>query len=176
MFGSGGLVELWKHSQAVATMAQNLAMRCGADPEAAWTAGLLHDVGRIVFEKAPAPVVREEKAFVAAGFPLAYAESMIYGKDHAALGSDLLEMWGVPQEIVESVAFHHRPEATDSLLSGILYFAEDAAEGGQSGDPSREMRLSSAAALTGLERAAQFTDRHAALHAVNTRSAAGETV
>jgi len=99
---------------------------------------------------------------VNAGFPLVYAETLIYGTDHAALGRDLLAAWQVPAEIVEAVAFHHRPESTELSLAGILCIAEE---------DSRTGAMPSESLSAGMRRAAAA--RIAGLPAVSHRSSAG---
>jgi putative nucleotidyltransferase with HDIG domain len=130
LFASSTLAELWHHSRLVAANTHELAGECGYDQETAYVAGLLHDIGRLVMFGCPPEIRVAEAERIAAGFPLVYAETLVYGTDHAAIGSDLLKVWGLPAEITEAVAHHHRPESTDSLLAGILYLAEDDSVGG----------------------------------------------
>jgi len=118
LFASASLARLWDHSKLVAATAHELAGECGYDQETAYVAGLLHDVGRIITECCPPKIKVEEQSLLAAGFPLVYAETLMYGADHAALGADLLRTWQLPLEL------HHRPESTDSALAGILCLAE----------------------------------------------------
>jgi putative nucleotidyltransferase with HDIG domain len=124
LFASASLAKLWNHSKLVAATAHEIAAECGYDQEIAYVAGLLHDVGRIITERCPPKIKVEEHSLLAAGFPLMYAETLMYGTDHAALGADLLKTWQLPFELIDAVGFHHRPESTDSALAGILCLAE----------------------------------------------------
>ena len=125
LFSSGALAKLWKHSRTVGAIAHELAAECAYDQEGAYAAGLLHDIGRLVTRRAPPQVRDEEAAMLAAGFPLTYVETLLYGCDHATVGADLLEKWKLPQEMADAVRFHHRPECAGSSLAGILYLAEE---------------------------------------------------
>jgi putative nucleotidyltransferase with HDIG domain len=124
LFASKALQDLWKHSQAVADAAWEVAGSCGVDREKAYLAGLLHDIGRVGFSTFPAEYRGEEEAWIEKGFPLVYAESMAYGKDHAEFGAQLLRDWDLPTEIADAVRYHHRPEFSDSRLASVLCLAE----------------------------------------------------
>jgi putative nucleotidyltransferase with HDIG domain len=126
VFASADLRELWDHSQLVASAAFELAIAVEVDPESAWLAGLLHDIGRLGFITMPAPTRTAERRWLDARFPLVYAETLVYGLDHGELGGRLLSAWEIPQSVVAAVSMHHRPEATESRLAAALYLAEDA--------------------------------------------------
>jgi putative nucleotidyltransferase with HDIG domain len=129
LFASKPLHDLWKHSQQVADTASEAARLARVDPEAAWLAGLLHDIGRLGFSSRPAESRIAEQVWIDAGFPLVYAETLVYGTDHAALGAELLRSWDIPGSIVEAVKFHHRPECSDARLISVLFLAEDLCAG-----------------------------------------------
>jgi len=78
--------------------------------EQSYTAGLLHDVGRLVFasnlcERYTAVV----KASQENGTSVWEEERQKLGATHAEVGAYLLGLWGLSDSIVEAVAFHHRP-------------------------------------------------------------------
>jgi putative nucleotidyltransferase with HDIG domain len=126
-FASKPLQDLWEHSQAVAGEAGDLAALAGVDPETAYLAGLVHDIGRLVFVKMPAEQRIREQEWLAAGFPLCYAETLAYGLDHAAMGAQCLRGWELPEGIVEAVGLHHRPGRSVPRLNAVLTLAEDLA-------------------------------------------------
>jgi putative nucleotidyltransferase with HDIG domain len=156
LFASRALADLWNHSKTVAVHAHDLASECGYDHNIAYVAGLVHDIGRLVIQRCPAATRVEEESLRAAGFPLVYAEHLIYGADHAELGGRLLEKWNLPSDIVEAVACHHCPERTSSVLAALLNLAEDdaLADGSDttraSEDLWRRMRRAAAGKLTGI--------------------------
>ena len=125
MFASSGLQDLWQHSRKVAAVAHGLAAACQSDQESAYVAGLLHDIGRLLLWTAPAERKIAEETLHRNGFPLVYAETLLYGADHAGLGGRLLQRWAIPSHIAEAVRWHHRPESTDSKLAAILCLAEN---------------------------------------------------
>lgn len=127
LFASSTLVALWKHSKLVAATAHELAGESGFNQEVAYVAGLLHDIGRVVMHRSPPEIRVDEGERFDAGFPRVYAETLVYGRDHATVGGELLTRWGLPSDIIEAVARHHCPENTNSPLAAILYLAEDEA-------------------------------------------------
>jgi putative nucleotidyltransferase with HDIG domain len=127
LFASKPLQDLWEHSETVARLAYDLAQLAGIDAESAYVAGLLHDIGRLGFVKLPATLRIREQEWLAAGFPVVYAETLAYGLDHATLGARCLRTWELPDCIVEAVDMHHRPERSPSPLAAVLTLAEDLA-------------------------------------------------
>ena len=108
MFG-----ELWAHSMSVGVAASNIAAieksSCGSD---AFTAGLLHDVGRIILAvNLPDEFKRACDLSAMEHIDMIDAETQIFGATHADVGAYLLGLWGLPNEVVRAVAFHHNPVA-----------------------------------------------------------------
>jgi putative nucleotidyltransferase with HDIG domain len=124
LFTSSSLDGLWQHSRSAADTAFQLAGFCGADPDTAYTAGLLHDLGRIAFTAFPGPMRAAEQNWRKAGFPLIYAETMAYGSDHATFGATLLRSWQLPDEIADAVSRHHRPGHSDCPIAAVVHLAE----------------------------------------------------
>jgi putative nucleotidyltransferase with HDIG domain len=151
LFASKPLQNLWEHSQMAADVASTLAGLVDIAPETAYAAGLLHDIGRLVFVSAPADRQRAELCWRTAGFPRAYAETLVYGEDHAAAGARLLRAWEVPNEIVGAVELHHRPEKTDSPLGSLLCLTE-VSIGAEPEDLWTNMRRIAACRKTGISR------------------------
>ena len=123
LFASGKLRALWHHSQEVAALAHELASECGYPPHEAWLAGLLHDIGRLIFSSGAAADSAREEAWRRSGFPLVYAETLVWGADHASVGADLLAKWNVPANLVEAVRYHAAPELSDSPLAALISIA-----------------------------------------------------
>jgi putative nucleotidyltransferase with HDIG domain len=99
---------LWDHSLACAVAAKELVARLRAgDPDRAFTAGLLHDVGRLIL----AMRLRDEYWKVVGGVgeseSIDAVERSAFGVDHAEAGAWMLEAWALPTAIVESVRLHH---------------------------------------------------------------------
>jgi HD-like signal output (HDOD) protein/CheY-like chemotaxis protein len=107
--------ELWYHSVLVGQIARRIALveQAGSEvAEQAYAAGLLHDLGKVMFA-ANLPVPFGQALILAnqGEHKLHLAETQLFGANHAEIGACLLEIWGLPAPIVEAVAFHHQPEA-----------------------------------------------------------------
>lgn len=88
----------------------------GLDPERAYLAGLLHDVGRfILFNIAPASLREVDEAEWQSPMELVAAERAICGMDHAELGAEVCARWSIPSHLVDFVRAHHAPDVEDRL-------------------------------------------------------------
>ena len=104
---------LWEHCMSTSTIAKEIAKSENTDStliDEAFMAGILHDVGKLIIAgslpdnyKNVLELVRSEK------ISLSHAEYLSLGATHAEMGAYLLGLWGLPNSIVEAVAFHHCP-------------------------------------------------------------------
>jgi len=122
--------DLWMHSLAVASGSQLIARRINPGLELdAFSAGLIHDVGKIILD----PYVLERKAefqtFVNKGSDtFLSAEKGILGFDHAQLAAEVCERWQIPGHIALAIRHHHDPAPSNKdLLSYIVHMADAAA-------------------------------------------------
>lgn len=103
----------WRHSLAVAVLAERLAPEFGVAPEKAYTAGLLHDVGRLgLLAVCPTQYAEllQRGAHEAPVDDVAYLlemEKLVFGIDHCAAGRALAESWEMPEEILMVAGRHH---------------------------------------------------------------------
>jgi len=98
----------WDHSITAAAACRELAQRTGyPDPEEAFIAGLLHDIGQMVLEI----VAPEAFTAVMAGPPegMLAREDALIGIGHARAGQILLKHWRLPKPLCDAVRFHHAP-------------------------------------------------------------------
>lgn len=106
---SADATRLWQHTVTTAVIASLLARRVEVIDAAAFTAGLLHDVGKLIFISVEgthyAGLAGEAGNF---GPALAAAEESSIGFTHADLGARLLSRWGLPENICLAVKHHHR--------------------------------------------------------------------
>ena len=111
----------WDHSVACAVVAEELALMMGQPRDRAYTAGLLHDVGRLAL-LACYPneygnlleVARENH------FDELECERQLFDIDHCQAGEWLAQSWNLPSEFVEAIANHHTAEIKNhSLLSTV---------------------------------------------------------
>ncbi len=100
------LDDLWKHSLATAYGAAFLVKSIGLGEmrDRAFTAGLLHDIGKLVLDQNLAEGGMEVGASITME-----TERQCTGFDHAEAGAALLESWDVPEQVVEAVKWHHSP-------------------------------------------------------------------
>jgi HD-like signal output (HDOD) protein/CheY-like chemotaxis protein len=104
---------LWRHSLFVGKYAKKIARMEHQEShviEEFFTAGLLHDVGRLVL-MANFPDRYSLVMDMAAkeDVPLMEIERSVFGACHAQVGGYLLGLWGLPVSIVEAATFHHEP-------------------------------------------------------------------
>ena len=122
---------LWSHALATALAADELAVLDGERRGGiSFIAGLLHDVGRLVFHVARkhtgTPLPPEDEA----------GEIALYGVSHAAVGACLAEQWRLEEELVEAILFHHRSEGTGSRLAARIERADRLAREIEAGTPT----------------------------------------
>jgi putative nucleotidyltransferase with HDIG domain len=119
--------ELWKHSLSVAFASKMIAeMKKSSLIYEAHTAGLIHDVGKIILDRYVLEnkreiddyMSREEKTFLD-------AERNFFGFDHAEIASEICRSWHIPETISLAIKCHHRPSASNGdELSYILHLAD----------------------------------------------------
>jgi HD-like signal output (HDOD) protein/CheY-like chemotaxis protein len=134
---------LWRHSTEVARISRRLALMYSDDPvlaESAFTAGLMHDLGKLVLasnfdeQYSGAQALARQQHI-----PLWNVEKQIFGASHAEIGAYLLGLWGMPLDLVEAAALHHNPSrcltkhfnplAAVHLANALYYEAKPDKEG-----------------------------------------------
>ncbi|MGZ8320282.1 MAG: HDOD domain-containing protein [Telluria sp.] len=115
----------WRHSIATAACAKVLARRMRLNQDYAFTAGLLHDIGRQVlvtsFPELYAQVIAARKA---GDIELLDAERTILGVDHVEAGIALAGHWNFSDTMRLAIAHHHDPEAPGAgFLATIVHVA-----------------------------------------------------
>lgn len=105
------LVQLQKHALSVGAVARSL-MDNPARAEEAFLCGLLHDVGFLLLGRLYTDKMQLALEASAAGMALADAERQFVGIDHGTAGAYLLGLWGLPFEVVETVAHHEESGRT----------------------------------------------------------------
>jgi HD-like signal output (HDOD) protein len=108
------LRNLWRHNLACAIIAQRLAAAGDIDHDSAYTAGILHDIGRmalaVIEPKAYAELLESHRGPSAS---VLEAERDLYGWDHCEIGRQLIADWKLPANFEAVVADHLAPRRAD---------------------------------------------------------------
>lgn len=118
--------QLWRHSLGVGTCARVIAERLNQNPEAAFSAGLLHDIGQLLMVAvAPEPCAEVRTLMQTQDLGIVAAEMTVFGYDHAIVGSELARLWKLPQDIVGAIHGHHDPDSgDDGEIGDVIHVAE----------------------------------------------------
>jgi putative nucleotidyltransferase with HDIG domain len=123
--------ELWRNSVSCAVYSKYLAELSGyKDPELAFTAGLLRDIGKLVLHQ----YVKEEynnilKKVNKENISFAEAEEKVLGYNHTQVGAKVAAKWNFPKVLEDTILYHHSPEAAkdsceDYELLNIVHIAD----------------------------------------------------
>lgn len=118
------LDELWRHLIATALLAEGV---CAADPSLtatrpfAFTAGLLHDIGRLVLAAGHPRRYERVMRLTEQGMDARLAETRQFGIDHAAFGGGVARAWALPEFVTQAIAAHHDggEPLTDALREAL---------------------------------------------------------
>ncbi len=135
------LDQLWNHAMKTGAYAQSIAKWEAKDPRVtgtAFTAGLLHDVGKLMLA---GNLPDEYRSVIEISkrdqIPICAAEMQVFGTTHAELGGVLMGLWGLPLELVQSVGWHHAPDLSGdrkfTVLTAVHAANAIASESGEGG-------------------------------------------
>lgn len=117
----------WAHSVFTASAARLIGKRQrNLDTEEAFLAGLIHDMGRIVFDHHFSNEFGVALDLVESrGLSLHEAEKAVFGVDHAEVGRLIAQKWNFPSQIADAIAVHHDPDRAieTSELAVCVYLA-----------------------------------------------------
>jgi putative nucleotidyltransferase with HDIG domain len=115
----------WRHSIATAACSRSLARRLRFNQDVAFTAGLLHDIGRLLLVTGHPQAYGEVLAWRAAhDGEWLDAERAVLGVDHVDAGVALAEHWNFSDTMRQAIAFHHTPETPGAgFLAAIVHVA-----------------------------------------------------
>jgi putative nucleotidyltransferase with HDIG domain len=120
-------LEMWRHALATAVLARDLAAAGKLPPdtlEAAFLAGLLHDVGQaFLADHFPAPYAKVLALAAKRGVPLHEIERDACGMDHAEVAQRILSKWKLHPDLVEAIAQHTVAPEGDGLRA-VVWLAE----------------------------------------------------
>ena len=117
--------ELWQHALGTAIGAKLISKQLHLKiDEDAYFAGLLCDVGKLVFEK----LLREPGLNRSTWGQHSFLEleRSNFGLDHAMLGAEIARQWQLPENLATAIAHHHEPQAAEDhqLLVATVHVAD----------------------------------------------------
>jgi HD-like signal output (HDOD) protein len=116
--------QVWSYSLQVASLARGIALVETEDPKLAelcFTAGLLHDIGRLVLAaNLPEMYATISQLQINKGLSLPDAELANLGTTHGELGGCLLGTWSLPGALLDAVAWHHCPSRSSDKAFSVL--------------------------------------------------------
>lgn len=124
--------ELWKNAVSCAVYSRYLAtISKYKDPETAFVAGLLRDIGKLILHESVKDtfdnilnVVHKEN------IPFYIAEEKVIGADHCEIGSAIATKWNFPDNLVNTIKYHHsyekakKDKCEDLHLISIVHIAD----------------------------------------------------
>lgn len=107
------LQQIWDHCLRTASLARRIMLAERSEPqlvEQAFTAGLVHDIGKLILAaNVPAEYIEVWARAQSLPGSLLQAELEAFQATHAEVGAYLLGIWGLPVPLMEAVAWHHQP-------------------------------------------------------------------
>ena len=102
---------LWRQSQISAIMARTIAKKAKyPNPDIAYTAGLLKDVGKVILDEFVHESYQEILTKISNEvMPYVAAEEEILGFNHGQVGARIVEKWHLASELVDALEYHHKP-------------------------------------------------------------------
>lgn len=118
------LKRCWRHNLSTAVVSSEIAGWAKQDPGEAYTAGVLHDIGRLgLIAIDPAQYLQIVDRAAIHGAALSELEQEVYGVDHSAAGEWLASTWGLPPFICNAIRVHHEPlESQYFTVTGLIHY------------------------------------------------------
>ena len=118
---------LYHHATGTAEAASKISEHLRiASSDVAYTAGLLHDIGKVVLDQFVSPrYPMFYREMFESGNRLVEVEKELIGISHVEAGRRLAELWQLPESLTEVIAYHHDPEKAEinPQLTHLVYFA-----------------------------------------------------
>ena len=117
----------WRHTIGTAIGAEAIARARSLDDETAFTAGVLHDIGRLALA---AHFPRETAAMLELArtrdLPWLDAERLALGTDHAVVGATIASQWHFPAAVQAAIAAHHVPQSDSGRpsMADVIHVAD----------------------------------------------------
>ena len=118
--------ELWRHSVATALAAELVSQASTVRvPGAAFTAALLHDIGKLLLDRhlGRESVENIRNLMTREGMVYIEAERQVLGTDHAHIGGAVVHRWRFPDELVRAIGQHHNPDTEPTPVLDTVHVA-----------------------------------------------------
>lgn len=117
-----GLRKVWMHSLVTALVAHEVARAARIDQDAAYTAGLLHNLGTLGLMAAyPDEYTRMLEVSNDFGYNLLQTERDLFEIDHCAAGAYVAKDWNFPDELAAAIGTHHdTPVREEHSLENVV--------------------------------------------------------
>jgi len=135
-------VGLWEHSLGTATASNIIAKKLALpEVEEISTAGLLHDIGKVIIGlKCGESVLEMREIILADGLYSSEAERIVLDTDHSEVGGWLSKSWFLPDKLSEPITYHHDVVRSEDhrIKTAVVHLADvliNASGFGDNGDP-----------------------------------------
>ncbi|MBI1788282.1 MAG: HDOD domain-containing protein [Acidobacteria bacterium] len=106
----------WRHTLATAFLTEELAWACSMQEDMAYTAGLLHDIGRmgllVAYPKEYGDLLKKARENA---YDVLESERLLFGMDHCEAGRQLADTWRLPHDLIVIAGRHHDTPATREI-------------------------------------------------------------
>ncbi len=115
----------WRHSLACAFLAEDIAAACWLDKDQCYTAGLMHDIGRLaLLANYPEDYMRMLEVADVSGCDVLECERNMFEIDHCEVGRWLMMDWKFPPLFLEITGRHHAEPAADRFdVATVIYLS-----------------------------------------------------
>ncbi|MCP4470229.1 MAG: HDOD domain-containing protein [Gammaproteobacteria bacterium] len=123
----------WQHSIKTALIARQLGAQIEtiSDPETMFTAGLLHDIGKLLLiDRFPQAMLDAEETMIRRRIDELSAELSQLGMTHTAVGEALMQHWGLPNILIDCARYHHEAvhDGPNRHATHLIYLANRLSE------------------------------------------------
>ncbi len=117
----------WAHSAGCGSIARFLSERLKMGREDSFTAGIIHDMGKIILDAIYSDYYKEVLRLVAAkDISILEAEQQVMSLAHTDIGLELATHWRLPEELLEAITYHHAPARAekDPQVAALIHLSD----------------------------------------------------